>query len=203
VELCCGDGRLAERLLDALPEVEVRCFDGSPAMLSAAVRRLARFGDRWRGAEFDLRTFDGAGLDRPVRAVVSSLAVHHLDGAGKAELYRRAFGLLDPGGALLVADLVLPASPAATALAADLWDETTRAQAETQAGGAWERFVELRWNFFRHPDDVDQPSSLRDHLRWLEAAGFDGVDVFWAHAGHAVYGGFKPLTASAGDTLGG
>jgi tRNA (cmo5U34)-methyltransferase len=205
VELCCGDGALAERLLDAFPEVEVRGFDGSPAMLAAAERRLARFGARWRGREFDLRTFDGSGLDRPVRAVVSSLAVHHLEGVEKAALYRRVRELLAPGGALLVADLVLPASPAASALAADLWDETTHAQAASEAPGrgAWERFVELRWNFFRHPDDVDKPSPLGDHLRWLAAAGFDGVDVFWAHAGHAVYGGFKPESASAGDTLGG
>ena len=42
------------------------------------------------------------------------------------------------------------------------------------------------------PDPADHPSALFHHLVWLKHAGFAVVDCFWMHAGHAVYGGFKP-----------
>jgi hypothetical protein len=43
---------------------------------------------------------------------VSALAIHHLDGPAKADLYRRAAEALAPGGRLVVADLVVPDDPA-------------------------------------------------------------------------------------------
>jgi tRNA (cmo5U34)-methyltransferase len=204
IDLCCGEGLLAEAVLESDPQAEVWGLDGSPAMLAAAERRLARFGGRWRGRPCDLRRFPDGDLPARVRAVVSSLAVHHLDDAEKAALFRRVFALLSPGGSVLLADLVRPASPQATALAADLWDETVREQAErlTPGKGAWERFVATRWNYFRYPDEVDKPSTLWDQLRWLAEAGFEGVDVFWSHAGHAVCGGFKPVSRPGGGRAG-
>jgi tRNA (cmo5U34)-methyltransferase len=39
---------------------------------------------------------------------------------------------------------------------------------------------------------MDMPSTLREHLDWLDGAGFADVNVFWERAGHAVYGGYKP-----------
>ena len=41
-------------------------------------------------------------------------------------------------------------------------------------------------------DPIDKPSTLLEQLRWLEAAGFAAVDVFWMEAGHAIFGGVKP-----------
>ena len=39
------------------------------------------------------------------------------------------------------------------------------------------------------PDPMDKPSGLFEQLGWLEAAGFEAVDVYWLKAGHAIYGG--------------
>ena len=51
---------------------------------------------------------------------------------------------------------------------------------------------ELRWNLYRYPDpDFDMPSTVPEHLAWLEEAGFERADLFWLKAGHAVYGGYK------------
>ena len=38
---------------------------------------------------------------------------------------------------------------------------------------------------------MDKPSGLFEQLGWLEAAGFEAVDVYWLKAGHAIYGGQK------------
>jgi tRNA (cmo5U34)-methyltransferase len=43
--------------------------------------------------------------------VVSALAVHHLDGAGKADLFARVAVRLRSGGRFVVGDLVVPDDP--------------------------------------------------------------------------------------------
>jgi tRNA (cmo5U34)-methyltransferase len=43
--------------------------------------------------------------------VVSVLAVHHLDGRGKAELFGRVAASLVPGGRLVLGDVVVPEDP--------------------------------------------------------------------------------------------
>jgi tRNA (cmo5U34)-methyltransferase len=44
--------------------------------------------------------------------VVSALAVHHLDAAGKADLFARIASVLRPGGRFVLADVVVPDDPA-------------------------------------------------------------------------------------------
>ena len=56
-------------------------------------------------------------------------------------------------------------------------------------------FHAAQWNYYRHPDPVDQPSRLADQLAWLSEAGFALVDCFWLRAGHAIYGGYRRTSA--------
>ena len=44
----------------------------------------------------------------PFDVVVSALAVHHLDAAGKADLFGRVHGLLVAGGRFVLGDVVVP-----------------------------------------------------------------------------------------------
>jgi hypothetical protein len=116
-----------------------------------------------------------------------------LNAAGKQRLFLRLADLLGARGALLVADLVMPACASVRRLFADTWDHSTSAQALAleQASGLFDKFVTSRWNYFRFPDEVDQPSVLFEQLQWLKGAGFSAVDCFWMQAGHAIYGGYK------------
>jgi tRNA (cmo5U34)-methyltransferase len=50
--------------------------------------------------------------DGPFDVVVSALAIHHLDGGGKADLFRRVAAVLAPGGRFVVAGVVVPDDPA-------------------------------------------------------------------------------------------
>ena len=54
---------------------------------------------------------------------------------------------------------------------------------------AYDLFVRECWNICDHPDPMDKPSTLPVQLCWMEEAGFEGVDAFWARAGHALLGG--------------
>jgi tRNA (cmo5U34)-methyltransferase len=196
VDLCCGEGLLSRSLLQRFPRVRVLAMDLSPAMLEKARLTCAAFAERFETRPFDLA--DGSwrgGFAEPVRAFVSSLAIHHLDGEGKRRLFRDLAAALAPGGAVVIADLVRPATAAAWELAAREWDAAVRRRSIELAGDlrAYERFCAMRWNFYAdpEPDPIDQPSPLLDQLRWLEEAGLGGVDVVWMKAGHAIFGGVR------------
>jgi len=61
--------------------------------------------------QFDLLDRSWPQVNFPVRAMVSSLTIHHLEGLAKLVLFREVFNLLAPGGVFLIADLVEPAHP--------------------------------------------------------------------------------------------
>jgi tRNA (cmo5U34)-methyltransferase len=198
LELGSGDGRLAEALLTVFPRATLTALDGSALMRSETATRLSLFGDRARVAPFDLAALDWWDRMFGVDLIVSSLCLHHLNDAKKQYLYKAAAERLSPRGALLIADLIDPQHAAVRALAADQWDAQAKQQAETLGSPAlFQRFLDSRWNHFRFPDDTDQPSALFHHLVWLRHAGFPAVDCCWMNAGHAVFGGFKQVAASA------
>ena len=195
LELSCGAGLLAGALLERYPACTIRALDRSHEMLEAARQHLSPFGDRYELGKFDMESKDWRGTGPVYGAVVSSLAVHHLDDAQKAELFRDVLSMLLPGGALLIADIIQPAGPRGNQYAANAYDDAVRRQAIEIDGHprAFQQFEREQWNIFRYPDDpVDRPSRLFDQLKWLEAAGFEQVDVYWMRAGHAIYGGIKP-----------
>jgi tRNA (cmo5U34)-methyltransferase len=198
LELGAGDGQLAEALLTVFPAATLTALDGSESMRLAAGKRLALFGERARVAAFDVASLDWWDRMFGVDIIVSSLCLHHLNDAKKQYLYKAAAERLSARGALLIADLIDPQHPASRALAADQWDAQAKRQAD--ASGApqlYQRFLDERWNHFRFPDESDQPSALFHHLIWLRHAGFAAVDCCWLNAGHAVFGGFKQVAASA------
>jgi trans-aconitate methyltransferase len=105
LDLGTGTGVTALRVLDRHPGAELTGIDESAGMLEHARRalpaadlRVARLEDPLPAGPFDL--------------AVSALAVHHLDGPGKADLFRRAASALRPGGWLVIGDVVVPDDPA-------------------------------------------------------------------------------------------
>lgn len=196
VEMGVGAGWLSEAVLRRYPNASMLGLDGSPTMLAAASNRLAPFGERFAARQFALTDSTWpASLPGDLGCVLSSLTLHHLDDEGKKSLYARLRPCLTSGGALLIADIVAPASEQARRAMADAWDSDVRDQSIQATGDtlAYERFRAEQWNIFIYPDpEVDKPSTVHDHLTWLSEAGFMGVDAFWLRSGHAVYGGFAP-----------
>lgn len=194
VEIGTGAGWLSAAILRGFPQARVLGLDGSPEMLGEAAKTLAPHEDRVELRRFRLEEPSWTEALPATRAFLSSLVLHHLDGSGKRDLFGRLFDRLEPGGALLFADVTAPRSERARRHYAAAWEEEIRRRSVEFYGDAraHEFFVRERWNIYEYPDPIDKPSTLPEQLRWMEEAGFEGVDVFWARAGHALLGGYRP-----------
>ena len=171
MDLGCGPGTLAEKLLAAFPEMSVICSDGSDEMLRLARERLASFGER---ASFMQADFGAdrwmADLPRELDAVVSARAIHNLR---KLKLigpvYGQIFELLRPGGLFLNIERVNFSTPALRRYYRDLQTKT-RGRAAKMDGAA---------------------PNLLQQFRLLKRAGFRDIDCFWREGNTAIVGGFK------------
>jgi tRNA (cmo5U34)-methyltransferase len=192
LELGCGDGSLAARMLEAFGKATLVGLDGSERMRQTTAARLASFGSRASVAAFELAALDWWDRLNGVDLVTSSLCLHHLNDAKKQYLYKAIASRITAAGALLIADLIEMQHPSTLKASADAWDKAAESQArEHGRPDAFDRFVRAGWNHFRSPDPVDQPAALLHHLVWLKHAGFAVVDCWWLFAGHAVLGAFK------------
>jgi tRNA (cmo5U34)-methyltransferase len=102
LDLGVGTGETARRVLAVHPRARLVGIDESEQMLAAAGLdadlRVSRLEDPLPPGPFDL--------------VFSALAIHHLDGPGKADLFRRVAAVLAPGGRFVLGDVVVPDDPA-------------------------------------------------------------------------------------------
>lgn len=194
VELGVGGGWLSAAILERFPAARILGLDGSQAMLRETQTQLAPFAGRFELRPFRLEDRSWlAAIAEDARCFVSSLVIHHLDGEGKRALYHDLFAHLAPGGAVLIADLVAPRSEWERRYMARQWDAEVKRQSLEMTGSldTYQQFADDHDNIYHYPDPMDMPSSVPEHLQWLAEAGFAGADVFWARAGHTVYGGYK------------
>jgi len=148
VDLGTGDGRLLALVRTRYSEAEGIGLDSSAPMLE---RAQERFND---DSHIELREHDlrkrlpEIGVSD---AVVSGLAIHHLEDERKRELFGEIHTLLAPGGAFVNLDLVRSAS-----------------------FRLHERF---RHEIGRVEDDpTDRLAELAEQMGWLREAGFSEVD---------------------------
>jgi SAM-dependent methyltransferase len=98
LDLACGTGSIAERVVSRFPQARVTAVDIDPVTLNLA--RTAFADDpRVEVLERDLRDPGWAeGLPSPFDAVLTATALHWLREDHLLMLYRRLGGLLRPGG---------------------------------------------------------------------------------------------------------
>ncbi|HYL53180.1 MAG TPA: class I SAM-dependent methyltransferase, partial [Acidimicrobiia bacterium] len=104
LDLGTGTGETLRRVGVRHPHARLVGIDESAAMLTVARRVLP-------AAELRVARLQDDLPDGPFDLVVSALAVHHLDGAEKADLFRRVAARLRVGGRFILADVVIPDDP--------------------------------------------------------------------------------------------
>ncbi|MCZ7435398.1 class I SAM-dependent methyltransferase [Micromonospora sp. WMMC241] len=179
LDLGAGTGLLSLLLSAAVPGVRLTLVDGAPGMLAVATGHLAARGVPHRTVHADLTDPLPAGR---YDAVVSALAVHHLDDDGKRALYRRAADALAPDGVFVNAEQVAGPTPALDRRYDEVW--TARI---TELGSDAEEIAASRERM-----RYDRPATVVDQCHWLDEAGLVDVDCFFKEWRFAVFGGRRP-----------
>jgi tRNA (cmo5U34)-methyltransferase len=160
LDLGAGTGLLARAVGRAYPGAELTLLDGSPAMLAHAREAL---GEEARYVSGDLASALPGG---PWDAVVSALAIHHLEDAQKRELFARVHDALSPGGVFVNAEQVRSPSASLERAVADWHEQQARRLGASDA----------EWADARERMCADRLATNGDQLEWLSAAGFTDVD---------------------------
>ncbi len=163
LDLGAGTGLLTGHIAAAYPGVELTLLDGAAAMLA---RAQTRFVD---AATYTLADFADPLPSGPWDAIVSALAIHHLDDPGKQALFARVHAALAPGGMFVNAEQV--AGP--TSFFEDAyhrWHEHRVKELGT-TDADWAAAIQR----MRH----DRSASVEHHLAWLREAGFADADCLW------------------------
>ncbi|WP_049563201.1 class I SAM-dependent methyltransferase [Nonomuraea sp. SBT364] len=192
IDLGCGPGSLAARLLERLPKARVVAVDADPLLLGlgrAAYPHLTFVAT-------DLRTPGWTatlGLDRPADAAVSTTALHWIAPPELSAMYAELAGVLRPGGLLLNGDHLDSddATPGLARLERAIHDKQTE---RVFAGGHPEDWRTWWDAVAADPDlsalnaerttagaghDGSESNLLTHHVTALREAGFSETGTLW------------------------
>lgn len=179
IDLGCGTGTVTARVLQIFPNARVTCLDLSENMIAMAKARLASYPQ----VGYVVSDFSRFEFNREFDAVMSSLALHHLETNDEKKLfYRRIYEGLATGGVFYNADVVLGSSEFLQEVYMERWRDFMRRNVSTEE-------IEGKW--IPKYQAEDRPAKLIDQLNWMTEIGFADVDVIWKYYNFAVYGGVK------------
>jgi tRNA (cmo5U34)-methyltransferase len=188
-DLGCGDGIISETLLKCDHTISATLVDASASMLQKARERLSDFRNlAFIEARFE-EILDGSIGLPPADSCVSSLAIHHLDMEGKAQLFRYVHDHLAEGGHFINIDTVRPPSAELERLYFSIWSEwmqsmMDRAGIEDETPGDVIRR-------YQDPSSTNKPDTLEEQLASLKDSGYKNVDCFYKNGIFAIFGGQK------------
>ena len=186
LDLGAGTGAAARGLLGMYPRSTAILADFSPQMMGEGAQQMQAFAGRFEYVEYDMSTGDWpAAIPGKLDAVVTSMSIHHLPDPRKQGLFGEIFEHLVPGGWYLNYDPVSSADP----VVERTWE---RINDQHDPEAASKRLNRSPQELSRHENHVRYLIPLEQHLQYLRAAGFQGIDVYWKHLENVIYGGCRP-----------
>lgn len=132
---------------------------------------------------FIVGNFYNFTFDKNYDVIISSLALHHLiSDEDKKAFYRKIYKALEIGGVFYNGDVVLSSNAYLQEIYMKKWKEYMLRNVS-------EEEIENKW--IPKYKEEDSPTTLINHIKWLEEIGFRDVDVIWKYYNYAVYGGYK------------
>jgi tRNA (cmo5U34)-methyltransferase len=181
LDIGCGAGNYALKVLGELPTLDVTLLDLSGAMLERAQERVAEATSGTMSTlQGDIREVElGEGAYDIITAAAS---LHHLRADDEwHHVFKKCFRALRPGGALWIADVVEQVHPAIQAL---IWERY--GDYLVKLGG-----VEHRDHAFKQVELNDTPRSLEFQTAALYGAGFSHVDIVHKNGPFAAFAALK------------
>lgn len=183
LDVACGPGSLAVRLVRRSPDARVVAADVDPTMLAIARGVAAEGEGRLTVVELDVVGDEWHAVlgPAPFDAVVMASATHYLDHQQLRHVYRQARDVLAPGGMLVNGDEM--AWPAGQTWCTEL--ATRLRGGRDEAAPEWDEWWAQREA--RPARNGQQTLTVDDHLHALRSAGFHECGVVWQHLdGHVL-----------------
>ena len=172
-DLGCGTGTISLSVKKRFPNARITCIDMSENMLALAARKLKVL----KHIEFEPGELSSYRFTGRYDAIVSSLALHHIEGPGKIALFKKIHGTLKAGGVFANADIIASADKSIQQKFIDKWGEFVM-RSFTQA--------QTHENHRRYKRE-DRPAVLADELKNLKTAKFRSTEIFWKYYNFVVY----------------
>jgi tRNA (cmo5U34)-methyltransferase len=168
---------MSRAVLSRYPDAEVVLVDGAAEMIDRAREQLADVQ-----ATFVLADLREPLPEGPFDAVVSALAIHHLEHEDNRALLRRVADVLRPGGTYVNAEHVAGRTPWLEQSYRKLWREACRraGAAEDEIAAAEDRMR------------MDRSTDVATQLGWMAEAGLEDCDCFFKQLHFAVLAGWRP-----------
>lgn len=178
LDLGSGTGNLSLAVKKKFPKARITCLDLADSMIQQTQLKLADYRD------VDYLVGDLRDLEALCEydAVVSSLAIHHLQRGEQKSFYSKLYSALKESGVFYNADILQSTVEHLNQIYIKKWKYFMLQNHAPEE-------VEKIW-FPKHYEE-DNPQPLSDHLKWLKEAGFQDVDVVWKYYYFGVYGGKK------------
>lgn len=171
LDLGCGHGVIAARVLREIEGTTVVGVDGSAPMLELARERLAPYPGRFALAQADFETMTPGDLPGgPFDVAFAVQSLHNCSDEGKKRTLASTRAALKPSGLFLLLDRIRLSTPALFGVYRSTWDILGPAHHGQQREGR---------TLAEHEQSVaergDKPGSLEQNILWLREAGFGEV----------------------------
>lgn len=176
LDLGIGTGILGRIILQNFSNSIISGIDISEKMIEVCKETLKGFGDRFTLSCGDIEKAD---FDTDYDIVVAGLAIHHLTDNAKKDFFRKIYKSINNNGVFLIRDIIKSESDRMNELYHKLWCDFER-----KNGIDPEKISEdARKN--------DIPASVKNHITWLNEAGFKDVDCAWKYNNFAIIVAYK------------
>jgi len=186
IDLGCGTGNTSLAILQKMP-IKIYLLDGSPGMIRIAYDKIfsAHPGAIIGSKITDLAAESWAdGLGSGYDAVVSTLVLEHLSSESYENVLKDCFGLLKPGGKLIVVE-------GYDETGSDMiqWFNEEMEFGKNKLDSELSEFVAR----LRSEKEIHYYTSKRQKEMWWKEAGFGCVNILWQYLCIALMVAEKPL----------
>lgn len=180
LDIGCGTGTFAKIIKEKFPHSKITCLDFAENMIEIAKEKLSDYSC---DVSFLVGDFNNLNIKNEYDVIVSSFALHHIQtDEEKKKLYKNIYQALNKNGVFFTADIVLGVNNYIKNLYEKKWEEHLIKQSTK---------IKLGNKMLEKYQADDNPSTLYEHLIWLENSGFNQVESIWKYYNFAVFGGFK------------
>lgn len=175
LDLGCGHGVVAARMLSEIDHTTLVGVDGSAPMLELAREQLAPYAGRFTLAQADFETMMPSNLPGgPFGIAFAVQSIHNSSDEGKRRALASARAVMAPSGLFVLVDRIRLATPSLFPVYRSVWDVSGIGFNDQQHEG-----LTLDEHERTRVERGDKPGSLEQNMLWLREAGF--VEVAALH----------------------